>query len=197
MEALGTLTIPVLAAVFLFIIGSIDVILRKDLKGSEKVMWIIAFLFLSFLAAVIYSFRYKRKLVVVCTILVALGLGAFYGYKYYLLNKPGRDVTKEQGITVTAEQIFNDFTTNEAAANQKYLNKAIEVTGEVGEVKKNQDNSTVVVLKTSDPIFGVNCTFKQDPGAVQPGSQITFKGICTGFISDVVINEGVLVKNRN
>ena len=64
----------------------------------------------------------------------------------------------------------------------------------MAEVKKNQDSNTVVVLKTSDPIFGVNCTFKEDPGALQPGNNITFKGICTGFISDVVINEGVLVK---
>lgn len=135
-----------------------------------------------------------QKVLLWLFVIALLGFGIMRGYLYYLKNKPHRDVTKEQGIIVTADQIFTEFTTNEAAANQKYLNKAIEVTGEVGEVKKNQDNNTVVVLKTSDPIFGVNCTFKEDPGAVQAGNQVTFKGICTGFISDVVINEGVLIK---
>jgi predicted negative regulator of RcsB-dependent stress response len=135
-----------------------------------------------------------QKILLWLFVIALLGFGIMKGYLYYLNNKPHRDVTKEQGIAVTAEQIFNDFTTNEAAANQKYLNKAIEVSGEVVEAKKNQDSSTVVVLKTADPVFGVNCTFKKDPGAIQPGNRITFKGICTGFISDVVINEGVLLK---
>jgi hypothetical protein len=135
-----------------------------------------------------------QKILLWLFVIALLGFGIMKGYLYYLNNKPHRDVTKETGIAVTAEKIFSDFSTNEAAANQTYLNKAIEVSGEVAEVKKNQDSSTVVVLKTTDPIFGVNCTFKEDPGAIQPGNMITFKGICTGFISDVVINEGVLLK---
>lgn len=135
-----------------------------------------------------------QKILLWLLVIGLLGFGIMKGYIYYLNNKPHRDVTKEQGVSVTAEQIFTDFSTNEAVANHKYLNKAIEVSGEVAEVKKNQDSSTVVVLKTTDPIFGVNCTFKQDPGNIQPGNKITFKGICTGFISDVVINEGVLVR---
>lgn len=138
--------------------------------------------------------RKWQKILLWLFVIGLLGFGMMKGYLYYLNNKPHRDVTKEQGMVVTAEQIFNEFTANESAANQKYLNKAIEVSGEVAEVKKNQDSNTVVILKTTDPIFGVNCTFKEDPGAIQPGGNITFKGICTGFISDVVINEGVLVK---
>ena len=123
-----------------------------------------------------------------------LGFGIMKGYLYYLKNKPHRDVVQESGIKVTAQQIFDEFTNNEQAANAKYLNKAVEVTGEVAEVKKNQSGKTVVILKTSDIVFGVNCTFKEDPGPIQAGDTITFKGICTGLVSDVVVNEGVLVK---
>jgi hypothetical protein len=194
MEALGILLIPVLAFGFLFLVTIIDLFTRKDLAINTKLLWLVVLLLVPFLGIIIYCFYYKRRFVITALIITALGLVGFYGFKYYLKNKPHRDVTKEQGIIVTADTLFNHFTTNEAAANQKYLNKAIEVTGEVAEVKKNQDSNTVVVLKTSDPIFGVNCTFKEDPGAIQPGNTITFKGICTGFISDVVINEGVLVK---
>jgi hypothetical protein len=116
------------------------------------------------------------------------------GYGIYLWNKPPRDVTKEKGVQITAVAIFDSFSNNEQAANTRFLNKAIEVTGKVSNVKKNQAGETVVYLQSDDPVFGVNCTFKNDPGAIENGSTITFKGICTGYLSDVILNEGVMIK---
>lgn len=133
----------------------------------------------------------KSRIILLLVLAVVLGGG---GYGVYMFYKPHRDVTTEKGIEVTAQQIFTEYNTDEDAANGKYLNKAIQVTGQVQEVKKNQTGKTVVYLKTDDPIFGVNCSFKEEPGNVQPGNTITFKGICTGYTSDVVINEGVLIK---
>jgi hypothetical protein len=103
-------------------------------------------------------------------------------------------VTKEKGIQITAAAIFDSFSNNEQSANVQFLNKAIEVNGKVSDVKKNQAGETVVYLQSDDPVFGVNCTFKQDPGTITKGSTITFKGICTGYLSDVIINEGIMVK---
>ncbi|MEO8713043.1 MAG: hypothetical protein ABI405_13010, partial [Parafilimonas sp.] len=115
-------------------------------------------------------------------------------YAYYVWNKPARDVAEETGIKITAVAIFDSFSYNENAANTLFINKAIEVTGKVSEVKKNQAGQTVVYLQSSDPVFGVNCTFKQDPGIIEKGSTITFKGICTGYLSDVILNEGIIIK---
>ena len=135
--------------------------------------------------------RNKRKFIfIIITIIVLAGLG----YAYYIWNKPARDVAKEQGIQITAVAIFDSFSNNEQSANMQYLNKAIEVTGKVSDIKKNQAGETVVHLQSNDPVFGVNCTFKQDPGAIAKESTITFKGICTGYLSDVIINEGIIVK---
>jgi hypothetical protein len=115
---------------------------------------------------------------------------------YRIYTKPHRDVSQEKGVQLSAQKLYDAFKTNEAAANTQYLDKAIELTGEVGAVSKNQDGNTVVDFKTNDPLVVINCTFKTDPGALKPGQNITFKGICTGYIPDanVVINEGVLVK---
>ena len=115
---------------------------------------------------------------------------------YRIYNKPHRDVSTEQGVQLTAQKLYDAFKANEAAANALYLDKAIELTGEVGEVKTNQDGNTVVDFKTNDPLVVINCTFKTSPGQLKAGETITFKGICTGYIPDanVVINEGVLVK---
>ena len=115
---------------------------------------------------------------------------------YWVFNKPHRDVTKEQGVQLSAQKLYDAFRTNEAQANKQYLDKAIEMTGEVAEVITNQDGNIVVNFKTNDPLFVINCTFKTNPGQLKSGQMITFKGICTGYIPDanVVINEGVLVK---
>ena len=131
-------------------------------------------------------------------LLILIGIGIITGgiivYKIY--TKPHRDVTKEEGVQLSAQSLYDAFKTNEAEANTKYLDKAIQLTGEVAAVSKNQDGNTVVDFKTNDPLVVINCTFKTDPGTLQPGQTITFKGICTGYIPDanVVINEGVLVK---
>jgi flagellar basal body-associated protein FliL len=126
-------------------------------------------------------------------ILIILGGGS---YVLYVFLKPHRDVTKEKSVTQTAQGIYDAFKTNETDANAQYLNKAIELTGEVVEITTNQDGKKVVNLKTNDMMFVINCTFKTDPGEIKAGQQITFKGICTGYIPDfnVVINDGVLIK---
>ena len=118
------------------------------------------------------------------------------GLVYWIFNKPHRDVTQEKAVQLTAQKLFDAFKANEAAANQRYLDKAIELSGEVGEVIKNQEGQIVVNFKTNDPLFVINCTFKTNPGELKVGQNITFKGICTGYIPDanVVINEGILVK---
>lgn len=124
----------------------------------------------------------------------AVGVGLCYSI--YEWNKPARDVNDEKGIKISAVAIFDSFTNHEQAANLSFLNKAIEVSGKVLNVKKNQAGNTVVYLKSADPFFGVNCTFKQNPGTITKGNNIVFKGICTGFLSDVILNEGVLVNSN-
>ncbi len=132
----------------------------------------------------------KKTLLIIAVLIIGTGLI----YAYYIWNKPARDVAKEKGIHITAVAIFDSFTNNEQTANMQFLNKAIEVTGKVSNVKTNQAGQTVVYLQSSDPVFGVNCTFKQNPGAINKGSTITFKGICTGYLSDVILNEGMIIK---
>jgi hypothetical protein len=137
-----------------------------------------------------------RKWVKIVLVIIVLGLIGASAVVYYVYNKPHRDVSKEKGVQLSAQNLYDAFRTNETEANKLYLDKAIELTGEVGNVSTNQDGKVVVDFKTNDPLVVINCTFKENPGNLQPGQTITFKGICTGFIPDanVVINEGVLVK---
>ena len=135
--------------------------------------------------------RWKRLVIAIIVIIIISG----FGYAYYLWNKPARNVANEEGIKITAVAIFDSFANNEQAANISFLNKAVEVSGKVINIKTNQAGNTVVYLQSNDPVFGVNCTFKQSPAKIEKGETITFKGVCTGYLSDVILNEGVLVNN--
>ena len=128
--------------------------------------------------------------------IAAIGLIAGLLMVFWIFNKPHRDVAKEKGIALSAQQVYDAFRTNEASANSKYLDKAIELTGTVADVSTNQEGQKVVNFSTNDLLVMINCTFKTDPGNLKAGDTITFKGICTGYIPDanVVINEGVLIK---
>ena len=125
-----------------------------------------------------------------------IGLVAGLILLYWIFNKPHRDVAKEQGIELTAQQLYDAFKNNETQANSLYLDKAIQLSGTVADISTNQAGQKVVNFSTNDPLVMINCTFKTDPGSLKAGDTITFKGICTGYIPDanVVINEGVLIK---
>lgn len=126
--------------------------------------------------------------------LAALIVGGTIAYRIY--TKPHRDVSLEKGLAITAQELMEAFVADETAANAKYLDKAIELSGEIAEITSNQEGNTVVNVKTKDAFFVVNCSFKTNPPALTVGQTIQFKGICTGYVPNdkIVINEGVLVK---
>lgn len=132
----------------------------------------------------------NKKIIVVVVVLAIIGIG----YGIYLWNKPHRDVTKEDAITVSAAQLVADFTTNEANANTKYLNKTLQVQGVVTQVTQNQDGGIVVNIDGNNIMSTVYITLraKEVPPAI--GSTVSIKGICTGFLSDVILIDAVIVK---
>jgi hypothetical protein len=111
-----------------------------------------------------------------------------------LLNPAHRKIENEKGININAETLYQSFLSNEKTANATYLEKAVEVTGNIGSISKNADSSLVIFLQTSDPIFGVNCTMEGEAGGIMPGDTVRLKGICSGFINDVVLIRCHVVK---
>lgn len=116
---------------------------------------------------------------------------------WFYYNKPHRQPSAEQAIPTTATRLFADFSKNESTANSKYLNKVLEVSGVVTNVTINTDQKSVVMLETSDVIFGINCTMDKNDSSIVVGDSILLVGICTGFLSDVVMIQCQLKKLRN
>lgn len=126
------------------------------------------------------------------SLLFLITVGIVVGYMFW--NKPTRNVENEEGIMVTSARLVKEYVDNEPEADKKYLDKAIQVTGQVSEVKNNQDGKPTVMLTSDDVFTGVYCTLKDNTIAVTAGSIVTIKGICSGKLSDVRLRQAVVVK---
>ena len=106
---------------------------------------------------------------------------------FFVWNKPALNIEKAKAITIEASALFDEYSANEKAANAKYIDKVLEVSGEVTNVSKNAEGLTVIMLKTNDLMFGVNCTMEEKEVECKAGDTLTLKGICTGYLTDVVL----------
>jgi uncharacterized protein YxeA len=132
------------------------------------------------------------------TILIILILGLIVGgvTAYLLWNKPHRTADEKPFASLTANDLFVEFSTNEAAAWEKYRDKVIQVAGTVEEVKTDASGNTDIVFTTEDILGKVIITLKQGAKAESTviGTHLEVKGICNGFLSDVLLNQGVIAK---
>ena len=133
-----------------------------------------------------------KKLLVIGLILAILIAGATYYYVFVYSVKHHRDVNNEAAISISATALSTAFSTNEQAANQMYLNKAIEVRGAVLTIAQDQSRQKTVLLGSEMELSNVFITLKDSSTAFKIGDTILVKAICTGYLSDVVLVDGVI-----
>ena len=132
----------------------------------------------------------KKFLIV--TVILILGAGIF-GYLQW--NKPHEDISAAKSdITISANELLTAFQTGEEAANAKYNDKVVEVTGAVREVTQTE-GVTIVRLDAGDSMDGVTCELDADVKHkrtdFKTGDPVTFKCTCSGMNMDVVLNRCV------
>jgi hypothetical protein len=130
--------------------------------------------------------KFKRRISIVLIIGV---LVFFIGYKMY--NKPHLNVAQESAdIRLTANMLLTDFSADETKANIKYLDKIIAVKGIVSRVDLESEKANIT-LRTKDDFGSVICYLIEDKSEnrkpIKVGQAITLKGICTGFLMDVIL----------
>ena len=122
--------------------------------------------------------------------LVALGIG------YYLYNKPVASLeNKKADIEVSAAQLIADYEADETSANAKYHGKVVQVSGPISTVT-NEDGVKKVHLDTGNPMSMVICELEDGatPPAATTGTEITVKGMCSGYLTDVILVQSTVVK---
>ncbi len=133
----------------------------------------------------------KKKTRNIIIIIIAIGLMAGVGIGYYFYNKPPADVAgMNPEFKLTATALNDAYEKNEKEANEKYLGKIIEVTGEISSIEK--DSTATLVLSTGgNSMSTVRCTLspheKTEENSLSVGNPIKLKGKCTGKLFDVVL----------
>ena len=135
----------------------------------------------------------KVKLAIVAGTVIVLLICAAIGW--YVYNKPHTGVAGiEADIIMTAADLYNDFQHDETLANTKYLNKIIEVTGNVSELQ-NVNGSQIILLSSTGDMGGVSCQLSNDENkkvTIKKSTTITVKGKCSGYLMDVNLVDCVL-----
>lgn len=138
-----------------------------------------------------------RKALLAIFVLAILGGG--YAYKKY--NEGQTDITTvATDLTITAPELLAQYTTDEAKANEQYLNKVIEVKGSIAEAPKADEKGIISIMLQGDDTGGVNCELSETASKApintyQVGQEITIKGKCSGSNGiDVVLSQCAVVK---
>lgn len=125
---------------------------------------------------------------ILLTIALLMIIAVIVGYSIW--NKPHTQVEDVSGVEVTVEQLVADYDNDETAANEKYLDKAIQVSGTVTGTEENQDGNTLVIMDED-----VQCTMKNKDINISEGDKVTIKGFCSGAnLFGIVLSECIIVK---
>jgi hypothetical protein len=118
-------------------------------------------------------------------------------YAVYLFNKRHKDLEKTRSdFALTATDLLKEFENDENKASAKYVNKVLEVSGVIESLNAGDDKTVSIALKTESDFSTVICTFQQliNPADYRQGENITVKGECSGFLTDVLLNKCYIKK---
>lgn len=118
-----------------------------------------------------------KNIIITCCLLILVGIAA----AFYLWNKPHQDVANAAALKTDAVSLYKIFSTDSIAANKKFTQQVIKVSGTINRILKNQQNQTVVLIKTNTDGAYINCTIEQDSNNLQAGQNVNIKGICNGI----------------
>ena len=118
-----------------------------------------------------------KIIVVIFCILILLGVVT----AFYLWNKPHQDVANTTAVKINAVELYKVFSTDSVTANKKFIQQVIEVSGTIHNISKNQQNQTIVLIKTNTDGAYINCTLEQESNKLQAGQFVNLKGICNGL----------------
>jgi len=93
-------------------------------------------------------------------------------------------------LTLTANDLVATYTNDETKSNALYAGKIIEVTGTIKEITF-LNNRTTIILNSTSETFGVICDInpnqKETIYQLKKHQKIKVKGICKGFLKDVIL----------
>lgn len=132
------------------------------------------------------------KILLIGLILIIISL--FFIINLY--NKPFIDIKKSNPeLEITAQEILNDYRADENSANEKYVDNLIQIKGEIADISFAKGIS-IITLKDTSGLSSIICQMLPEDNLnvlkLKKGNQVLIKGICTGYLIDVMMVRCVL-----
>ena len=120
-------------------------------------------------------------------------------YALNLYNKPHLNVEKtDADLVINIQDLLDDYKNDENLANGKYVDRVIQISGEISEISIENGNS-IIIFKDSTGTSSVMCHMSPEENLkvlkLKKDGEIMLKGICTGYFLDVMLIRCVLVNN--
>ena len=137
----------------------------------------------------------KGKILLVLLLLVLFCLGA------YFVKHQGVMFSKNASITnrTSSDSLISFFLHNEKEANTRFTNKAIVVTGKIKEINYLNNRYTIIVYTPYKDHY-ILCDVDPDQNELlrnlEKGEIISIKGVCKGFLKDIILLHCTLVTNN-
>ena len=125
----------------------------------------------------------KKKTFLFIGILVLFAVS----YGGYLYNKPHKNIAETAPeLTITAQELIQDFNEDQTQISTELINKVIKVEGIITTIEKTNE-SIIVILDE-----GIKCELNNKSQILEKGQKITVKGVYSGF--DEMFNEISLIR---
>ena len=132
-----------------------------------------------------------RKAILILPFLLIIAVAGFAYFKFH--NPTCKTGELKPEYRISAVKLFNEYQLVETTANSKYMNRVIEVSGKVKEVKSDLDGAVWVVIDAGNALFAVSCKLAQSEipfaNQIQKQEQVTLRGTCKGIMIDVILDE--------
>lgn len=136
---------------------------------------------------------FKILIYFVITLIVVLGIG------YLVVRNMPKASTKnvKAELSITAEDLYSQFSVNEGKANKDFIGKVITVEGDLIDSFTDEQGNPAIILgnQDSDLVFVTLYSSESEKLSSLPMDQkIKIKGTCTGMLSEVTINKAIVTE---
>jgi hypothetical protein len=117
-------------------------------------------------------------------------------YAYYQYNKTHTHLAGVKAdITINAADLYQAFSSDENNANTLYIGKVLDISGVISNMDK-EETSFKIFLETDDMLGEIQCEMDTvtDIAELKEGDQVVVRGVCSGFLTDVVVSRCVVIK---
>jgi hypothetical protein len=137
--------------------------------------------------------------IVVLILFMLLGSGSSNKNTNNVQQSQNNTVQEEQYIKITASELLSEYKANQVAADDKYKNKIIEVSGTINSIGKDiLDTPYVTIGGSSDVFTNIQCMFAKDDQSqlinLQKDTKITLKGKVSGYMMNLLLNNCSIVE---